>query len=54
MATIYIFSILKKIDIDENSINEEVEKIIQSSLKNQEVNLSEIEIFQDEKTSNEN
>ena len=43
----------KKIDIDENSINEEVEKIIQSSLKNQEVNLSEIEIFQDEKTSND-
>ena len=47
------FQYSKKIDIDENSINEEVNKIIQSSLKNQEVNLSEIEVFQDEKTSNE-
>ena len=43
----------KKIDIDENSVNEEIKKIIQSSLKNQEVNLSEIEIFQNEKISND-
>lgn len=43
----------KKIEIDENLINEEVKKIIKSSSQNQEVNLSEIEVLQDEKISND-
>ena len=53
MATIYIFKIFKKIEIDENLIDEEVKKIIKSSSQNQEVNLSEIEVLQDEKISND-
>ena len=43
----------EKIEIDENLINEEVKKIIKSSSQNQEVNLSEIEVLQDEKISND-
>ena len=43
----------KKIEIDEKFINEEVKKIIKSSSQNQEVNLSEIEVLQDEKVSND-
>ena len=47
------FKYSKKIEIDEKLINEEVKKIIKSSSQNQEVNLSEIEVLQDEKISND-
>lgn len=43
----------KKIEIDEKLINEEVRKIMKSSSQNREVNLSEIEVLQDEKISND-
>ena len=42
----------KKIEIDEKLINEEVKKIMKSSSQNHEVNLSEIEVFKDEKITN--
>ena len=43
----------KKIEIDDSTINEEMKKIIQSKSNEEEVNLSEIEVFQSEKVSNE-
>jgi len=43
----------KKIEIDDSLINEEMKKIIQSNFNEEEVNLSEIEVFQSEKVSNE-
>ncbi len=43
----------KKIEIDDSTINEEMKKIIQSNSNEEEVNLSEIEVFQSEKVSNE-
>jgi len=47
------FKYSKKIEIDEKLINEEVKKIMKSSSQNREVNLSEIEVFQDEKITND-
>ena len=47
------FQYSKKIEIDEKTIDKEVKKIIESSSNNMEANLSEIEIFQDEKVKNE-
>ena len=43
----------KKIDIDQNFIDNELERIINLNSLNLEVNLSEIEIFQNEQISNE-
>ena len=43
----------KKIEIDDSTINEEMKKIIQSKSNEEEVNLSEIEVFKSEKVSNE-
>ena len=42
----------KKIEIDDNFINEEVNKILKNNNKNIEFNLSEIEVLQDNKNSN--
>ena len=42
----------KKIEIDDNFINEEVNKILKSNNKNVEFNLSEIEVLQDNINSN--
>ena len=49
------FNYSKKIEIDENQINLELENLLSSNLtsNNKEVNLSEIEVFQDTKISNE-
>ncbi len=47
------FRYSKKIEIDEKTIDEEVRRIKETSSNNVEANLSEIEIFQDEKVKNE-
>ena len=46
------FNYSNKIEIDENFIDIEIKKILKSSSNNKEVNLSEIEIFQNDEFSN--
>ncbi len=46
------FNYSNKIEIDENYIDTEIKKILKSSFNNKEVNLSEIEIFQNNEVSN--
>lgn len=47
------FKYKNKIEIDENIIKDDLDRIIKSASLNKEVNLSEIEVFQDEKISND-
>ena len=47
------FKYKNKIEIDENIIKDDLNRIIKSTSLNKEVNLSEIEVFQDEKISND-
>ena len=47
------FNYKNKIEIDENKIKDDLNRIIKSASLNKEVNLSEIEVFQDEKISND-
>ena len=47
------FKYKNKIEIDENKIKDDLNRIIKSASLNKEVNLSEIEVFQDEKISND-
>ena len=45
MATTIYQKYSKKIDINESSINDEINKIINNKLMNKEVNLSEIQVL---------
>ena len=42
-----------KIQIDESFINTEVDKILKTNINNKEINLSEIEVFQNNEISND-